>query len=346
MRRAREETNFESDDEPEPKRQRTVDEGVQAAASADEFGQFDVKSIIPYASMLVYGARRIGKTHLMSWIMSQIHKTFNEVYVFSGTTDVQPDAWDFIPKACKIDGFDEERLLEIMDIQSDRIMAVRKKYKGKSVQHIRKKIDEEVPHVMLIFDDIVHLPQVVRSGLLNATYTKGRHLRMSQVVLSQNANAANSVGRSVRNNVDYVFTSMMPSEKMYEVLAETYFGVEGKRYGMEKLKKITAEPFTFAVAEIHKQGRSQLTDYVTKIKADEDIKSFKAGDKKLWEVENQTAYAAKMLSSTKAPRAASGPDQDKSLNTRRGTVLSTMAESVDDDKMVYFNVVDRGDHVH
>lgn len=322
----------ENEVESEVEEEKASDGGLPSGESvptpsSHPFKPFDPKSIIPYASMLVYGARRIGKTHLMTYIMSMIYKRFDEVYVFSETIDVQRDSWRFIPKVNRILGFNEAKIKEIMNKQKRDIAKIWNRMKDKPVKQILAVIEKEVPHTLLIFDDIVSNKRVVRSGILEKTYTLGRHLRISQVILSQNANAANSVGRGVRNNVDYVFTSMMPSEAMYEVLADTYFGIEGKKAGMAALKAITADPFTFAVAEIHKQRRAKLTDYVSTIKADAKLKEFKAGDKKLWELENQTAESVRRLTTTKAP---AGPKQPKALNSKRESVLKKISDTMND----------------
>lgn len=321
------------------------DEQQQLAAQFDEFS---IDSIIPYSSMLMYGARRIGKTHLMTHIMSKIGKRFDEIYLFSGTAEVQPDAWRFIPKCCKVAAFDESRIQEIMDVQSERIAQIRSKIKNvdkRDGAEIGRIINKKCEHVMLIFDDIVSDRRVVRSGMLDNLYTLGRHLRISQVILSQNANAQNSVGLSVRNNVDYVFTSCMPSEPMYERLAENYFGVEGKKQGVKVLKAITSEDYTFAVAEIHKSGRRKLKDYVRKIKAPPKIPRFKAGPKELWEHETQkgssrkglTAAQAKVLVTSSIPRPA---------NNQREAEVEKLSEAMDDSKATYYNIVDLGGAVY
>lgn len=248
-----------------------------------KYGVFDPKSIINFASIIVYGARRIGKTHLVSWILSVIGKRFKKAYLFSGTADVQPNAWDFIDEDCKFSSFNEVALNRIFDEQDEKITPIRRRWEmnGKKGD-VEKMINKEVPHVLLVLDDIVSDPRVQRSGILNKVFTLGRHRRITIIILSQNACASGSVSLHARGNVDYCISSMMNSLADWERLAEYYFGQEGKNEGIELLKAMTEQPYHFAVAELHKQGRRKLSDYCSYISAPAKIGKFKIAQKDVW----------------------------------------------------------------
>lgn len=257
--------------------------GVNAEQPTFEFEGFVPESIINYASILIYGARRIGKTHLASWILSKISKRFKDAYLFSETIHVQPDAWAFIPKEHRYSNFDELKLLSIFQEQEAKIGEIQRRWKLNGEKgDIQALINKDVPHILLVLDDIVANPRVQKSGILNKVFILGRHLRITIILLSQNACASGSVSLQARGNVDYCFTSQMNSLDDWERIASYYFGLEGKRKGIEALKHITDTDHTFAVAELHKQGRKKLGDYCCKIKAPAKIPKFKIAENNVW----------------------------------------------------------------
>lgn len=245
---------------------------------------FDPTEMTDYYSCVIYGMRRIGKTVLCKHVLRQQTDRFDEAWLFSKTADLQGDTWDCIHDDYKVIGFDEAKLLQIMQRQHQRVL---------DAQRIKKEsgIDVDIPHVLVLMDDIVSDPAVQRSGILNEVFILGRHRHMSIMILSQNACASGSIGLQARSNVDYVMCSWFNNRDDFDRMATMYFGMEGKHAGIATVQRLTQEPFTFAVANLHKQGRKRLSDFVRTIKApDPDAPGgdppFKLGKAAVWAEEN------------------------------------------------------------
>lgn len=270
--------------------------GVQAKAracvAAMGIKPFNPKDIIEYATIMVFGARRIGKTHLVTWLLSKIHSRFDRVVLMSQTIEFQPDAWDFIPEDDKISRFDEGFISELITKQRQKIEKARnsimnngkgkyrrrgsvvKKTAAPSGDKLRDMISKKVPHVCLILDDIINDPAVRRSALLAKLFVSGRHLRITLIILSQSAARSAVLSGVMRANVDLIFTSEMDSQDDYETVAELFFCRDGKRIGIERIKQLTQAQYCFGVSNLSKRGKKGLGDHTYIICAPAHIPKF------------------------------------------------------------------------
>lgn len=251
---------------------------------------FDPKEMEKYFTMMLYGARRVGKTHMASFILSQIHKDMDEVYLLSETAVTQPDAWPFIPKKNKMETWDEGRLMKIIQSQEAEIVKARRKLLGNDVDGAERKrkrgtkqlegdalrdaISNIVPYICIICDDMINNPQVRRSEVLKRLFVSGRHNRMSLIFLSQCP--ARSVGLSgiMRTNVDYCLTSEMDSADDLETLATLFFAVEGKKPGIARIRELTYKQYHFAVSKMIHRPKHGLACYTCAYKAPSVIPKF------------------------------------------------------------------------
>ena len=231
---------------------------------------FDPESMIDYFTTLIYGCRRIGKTFLASWILSKIGKRFDEAHLYSKTSQIQPDAWDMIPKENHHVGFDETDLKKRIGDQKKQVNDALEQYRKAKKDGRNEKFDKQkqIPHLLIVLDDIVSDPNVYSSELLKDLFILGRHYHISVIVLSQNTGRRGSFCTDMRDNADYVFASCMKSHRSLETLAEDYFGVEGTKRGMQMLHEITQKENQFAVAELHLRARTALPDYVRTVIAE------------------------------------------------------------------------------
>lgn len=228
--------------------------------------------LIPYASVLLCGRRRGGKTVAATELAYLNREMYDEAYLLSGTATEQFGAFKFIHPQAKYHGFQEDVLQHIMDTQINRIeiakqeMMCEKNELGRKFKNVEEEISKRVPQVLVILDDVVSNSLVQRSKILNEFFTLGRHRRLSVWVLSQNVCASGSLSIQARGNCDFVFCTELDAEKAKKTLTEFYFSSNGHKIGQQLVDSITSVPHTMAVAELHMKDRS---DY---------IKSFRAKD--------------------------------------------------------------------
>lgn len=226
---------------------------------------FDPTSMVEYPSIIIFGRRRGGKSVLARELMQQWEEKFDDAYLFSTTGPFQPWFWDcFDPEKiinCN-DGFRDDVLKSIIDRQYEEKMLLMEKHKKcKDKEKLEKLIKGEQRQVLICLDDVVQDSMVQRSSNVSTLFNLGRHLGFTVMVLSQSVNKSSSVGQLARQNVDYVFTTLMQSQENYETLGRIYFARKGYRLGMKFVEEVTKEAHSFAVGELHlKEGR-ELSEY-------------------------------------------------------------------------------------
>lgn len=232
---------------------------------------FNPAQLIDHFTMMIYGARRVGKTHLATYIISKIKSRFEEIYLFSQTIDLQPDAWKFIPDDNKRDFFDEKLLEEIINKQKTAIDDVRAELEQTNPNlkgdALRNKISENIPNYLLVLDDIINDASIRSNDLLSKLFISGRHLRFSLIFLAQTPAKSVTLSRVMRTNVDYCLTSEMDTLDDLETVASLFFGKEGKKRGIEKVHELSGDIYSFAVSAVHKRGKKTLEDHTTSIMA-------------------------------------------------------------------------------
>jgi len=131
----------------------------------------------------------------------------HETYLFSGTAEVSPHDYDYIPKKAKFPNVKE------MEMDLQRIISKQKK---------RMKENDDT-HVLLIFDDVVSESIVRHSDSLNFLAVGGRHINISVVILSQVVTGSGSVPPIIRTQADSIFVVANPrSELERKLLVEQY----------------------------------------------------------------------------------------------------------------------------
>jgi len=226
---------------------------------------FEPKELIEHFTMMIYGARRVGKTHMASFIVSQIHKRFEKVYLFSQTTEFQPDAWSFIPDDYKFASLDTDILGGIFAKTQEDIKKARLELKrGKrplTGDKLRDAVSKKVPHYLFILDDIINDTTIRNNPYLAKLFVSGRHLRVSLMFLSQTPARGNTIGPIMRSNVDYCLCSEFDTEDDLITIAGLFFAKEGKKRGIERIHELTDKKHMFAISELHMRGKKSLQDH-------------------------------------------------------------------------------------
>lgn len=259
------------------------------------------KLLIPYFTMVVYGRRRIGKSVLVNHILSKIKDRFEDAYVFSQTSDVQPLMWSAFHKTRIHNRYSSSKLSEIFDDRKKLMEKVNDEFKEKRKKELGsmkmkpadekfyKKLQEKhLKDTLILLDDIVGDQQIRTCSLFQNIFTLGRHYRLSLIILSQNANRRGALNRECTGNADYALTSSMLLKDDYQVLAEQYWGTEGGRRGAQFIAENTSEDYVFLFTDNTNKtkNRKLLTDHTFSYKSPspEDTKRFFIG-KEAWRLE-------------------------------------------------------------
>lgn len=263
-------TMSESDSEPEPD-STSEQESKTSKTSKTKALQFVPEDIIEHFTMMIYGARRVGKTHIATHILSKIHKRFKEVHLFSETIQDQPDAWDFIPEMHKHHGFVAEDVEAIMDGQEKETLKATKMLKKQNPKlkgdKLRDAVSKLVPSIAIVMDDVINDPRIRGHPVLRKVFISGRHKRLSLIFLSQSPAKSAAIGRMMRCNVDYCIASEFDTYDDVESVASMFFCKEGKREGIQRINELTDEPHKFAISFLHQRGKKKLVDHTMSFKA-------------------------------------------------------------------------------
>jgi len=229
--------------------------------------------------VIMYGLRRCGKTTMLRYLLYELEQKLeaHETFLFSGTAEVSPQDYSYIPKKAKFPNVKE------MEMDLQRIISKQKK---------RMKEHDDTK-VLLIFDDVVSESVVRHSDSLNFLAVGGRHINISVVILSQVVTGSGSVPPIVRTQADSIFVVANPrSELERKLLVEQYLTPsklnEGKSRAEIILDSATAVQYRALVIMTTDSSARRLEDFLylygpVPPEIDDD---FRLGTSEQWENES------------------------------------------------------------
>lgn len=158
----------------------------------------DIKIESPFFAQ-IYGSCGSGKTHLTKWLISHLaHKgQFQHCILFSNTACMSSD-YDYIPDEYQFSQYDDEILLQYMQIQKDN-----RKSKG-----------------LVIFDDVLGQANM-NSRVLLQLATQFRHYNISIILVSQ---WVTRIPASMRELSTHVFLFKQNTKLAYENTYDSFGG--------------------------------------------------------------------------------------------------------------------------
>ena len=224
--------------------------------------------------VIVYGARRTGKTHAVSVLLEQVKDRFDFAYLFSNTALLHKGQkgeldFDMITEDAKFEGFDGEILTRIIERQ-------------KAVMHhnnntIRKR-DKKPNETLLIFDDFVHEKAIRYSKEFTELPVLGRHYKLSVICLSQGYSAVASGGlnKATRQNADMVMTFLPRSLTDVENVANWYL-TKDKIDNMWFIKTVCSEEHQMLAIDLTTPHETEFPNYCFRYQAPEEIPKYELG---------------------------------------------------------------------
>ena len=214
--------------------------------------------------------RRTGKSVLLKDICHKIKGFYHQVYVFSMTSDLQPELYDFVDKKNIYSSFDEAKLQDIWNQQEKLITSMK----------VAKVKDDDMPHVLIIFDDIISDPKVRKSEILAKYAVAGRHIKLAYFILSQ---TFTGVPPMIRTNVDIAIAFYLDSCDNREAYAKQYLSTKNTRLGIMLFERMTRKEYQAIVCLNFKTSQNP-EDTVRKYTAKLKVPKFKMGKNKMKDV--------------------------------------------------------------
>ena len=227
----------------------------------------------------MFGARRQGKTHLLSHLLYKLSRKrqWSAVFLFSETASVQDSSYEFIPDAYKYDSLDTGVLERILKTQ-------------RKIKEHNNAVDGEdkKPYgkILIICDDVINNKDVFYSPVVNSLFTQGRHFNVDICILSQSLTGLHP---KARNNADAIIIFRSLSKKQRDSIVEWYLTIhnnkDSKNLSYAFMETIYQKPFTAMVLDIgNAQNVCEHCEYVFKISASAyNPPDFFLGKKKHWE---------------------------------------------------------------
>ncbi len=209
-------------------------------ADAFQINEFDPKVIpkdITGGIIALVGATGFGKTFLLRDILSQIHKNYDQFYLFSGTAKLQKD-YDFFTNGTTKENifqfYEEKKMTELWD-----------------ENYLRSSKERE--NILIVLDDVINDPEFIKSLVLKKYATGARHINITVILLTQFLNSLKPI---IRNNLRLVIAFESDNWKERRKFIDEYLSVINSRVGDLIYKKITGVPYQCVVIAVYKKDKN------------------------------------------------------------------------------------------
>jgi hypothetical protein len=185
----------------------------------------------PHFFGLINGPRNSGKSVFIRNLIKRkdmyasIFKN-DDIFIMSPSLDLNDDYEEIKTKHKFSSGFSEV-IKEIIDKQTNII----KKYGKKRAKSL-----------LLILDDILGDKSVARYGIVETLATKGRHMNISVIVVTQRLNG---ISREVRLNIDFLVSYLPYNYSELESVVLQYLPRDYQKKMTKKLLELYGEEYNF-----------------------------------------------------------------------------------------------------
>ena len=233
--------------------------------------------------VIVYGARRTGKTHAVSVLLEELKGRFDFAYLFSNTALLHKGQkgeldFDMIVEDAKFQGFDEEALDAIITRQRAVMM---------HNNSTERKRDKKPNKTLLIFDDFVHEKAIRYSKIFTELPVLGRHYELSVICLTQGYSqvASGGLNKATRQNADMVMTFLPRSMTDVENIANWYL-TKDKIDNMWFVKSVCQEEHQLLAVDLTSPHETEFPNYCYSYVAPENVPKYELG-KVQWRLQKE-----------------------------------------------------------
>ena len=233
--------------------------------------------------IIVYGARRTGKTHAVNILLEQVKDRFDFAYLFSNTANLHRGQKGFVDfnmviEDAKFQGFDEEALTAIITRQ--RAVMIHN-------NSTDKKRDKKPNQTLLIFDDFVHEKAIRYSKIFTELPVLGRHYELSVICLTQGYSqvASGGLNKATRQNADMVMTFLPRSLTDVENIANWYL-TKDKIDNMWFIKTVCQEKHQLLAIDLTSPHETEFPNYCYSYQGPAEIPKYELG-KVQWKLQKE-----------------------------------------------------------
>jgi hypothetical protein len=201
----------------------------------------DIVPSLPLRGMIC-AASFSGKISLIQNSILDVYRgCFSRIYIFSPTVHLDT-VWrpvkDYITKELRpkddentyFDDYDPEDLEKIIERQK------------KVTQYLKDKNEKKLS-ILIVLDDLSENKEFLRGNrVLQALYTKGRHLSISTVISVQNYK---SVSPMIRKNLTFLIVFKLRNQSDLDAILEEFSNVADKKQLQKIYELATEEKYSF-----------------------------------------------------------------------------------------------------
>lgn len=213
----------------------------------------------PHAVITCIGPRGSGKSYMNEHIIMnrEFFNRFDRIYILSPTLDVNDDYHNaFLENSDKV-YYESEVTKGAIDDIFEQMYAAKKREMDTKRLHIKEKIPERCPELLLILDDIIDSGVVHFGGAVDKFAERGRHINTTLFI---NAQRMSAVSRSIRINSDYIFLFRPYSISEIERFLEDFVSRDHRHWLRSKLDQIYEKQHEFIMLD------NVTEDYRAKLK--------------------------------------------------------------------------------
>ena len=231
-----------------------------------------VSRLPPYFCLCCMSCRNSGKSVLMVQLVKELIrlKKVDVVICMSETAD-DCDDWDFLntPTSTAVTLFDEEKLSRIVEKQRADI------YNWKHPPKDGKDKPPKPKHVLIVLDDCLSSTEAIKSKIVQATFTLGRHRLMSCILISQAVTKFPSP--QMRQNMDMCLWSRL-NEQTLESLHQSTTNISKKDF-IYISETLGGVDYNFMCLDLFNKSSRDPLDVLKVVRADPPKKKSKKKDK-------------------------------------------------------------------
>lgn len=245
-------------------------EAALAAVADIELQPFDFDKLALDSSVFVFGKRRYGKTTFGEYLLSFVAPYYRRGgYVFTQTK--QNYFWQaHFPENRVYEGIPEEVLQSIITQQKAIYNAI---MEGADI--------DILPHIVLIFDDVISAGELRQSKILEKVIYNGRHYFLFCLICSQDVKG---IGPALRQNGDLVALTYQTQERSVESIRDDYAYFFGNKYAFNYLLTKNTKDFQLMLID-QTEAKYKVEDTFFVAKAPDpktDRPVYRIGDDFFW----------------------------------------------------------------
>jgi hypothetical protein len=211
----------------------------------------DIVPSLPLRGMIC-AASFSGKSILIQNLILDVYRgCFSRIYIFSPTVHLDT-VWrpvkDYITKDLRpkddenmyFDDYDPDDLEKIIERQK------------KVTQYLKDKNEKKLLSILIVLDDLSENKEFLRGNrVLQALYTKGRHLSISTVISVQNYK---SVSPMIRKNLTFLIVFKLRNQSDLDAILEEFSNVADKKQLQKIYELATEEKYSFLYIDFMKHN--------------------------------------------------------------------------------------------